>query len=79
MKHRRALVSEEELDKVREASKKASETHEQTLHRQGQNQTHNYDKHKCLHLVCAKGSALLNQCCSFLEVTVDFSVGWVRG
>ena len=33
MKRRKALVSEEELDKVRKASKKASETREQTLHR----------------------------------------------
>ena len=43
MKHRKALLSEEELlvakkgDKVHKASKRASETHEQTLHRQEQN------------------------------------------
>ena len=43
MKHRKALVSEEELletKSVRKASKKASETREQTLHKQEQNQTH---------------------------------------
>ena len=40
MKHRKALLSEEELlvrkerDKVHKASKRASETREQTLHRQ---------------------------------------------
>ena len=43
MKHRKALLSEEELlvrkekDKVHKASKRASETCEQTLHRQEQN------------------------------------------
>ena len=43
MKHRNALLSEEELlvtkerDKVRKASKRASETRDQTLHRQEQN------------------------------------------
>ena len=49
MKRGKALLSEEELlvrDKVRKASKRASETREQTLHRQEQNQTH--DKHKHL-------------------------------
>ena len=48
MKRRKGLVSEEELDKIRKASttKRASETGEQTLHRQEQNQTH--DKHKHL-------------------------------
>ena len=50
MKCRKALVSEEQLlvrDKVRKASKNSSETREQTLHRQEeQNQTH--DKHKHL-------------------------------
>ena len=43
MKHRKTLLSEEELlvrDKVRKVSKKASETHEQTLHRQEENRTH---------------------------------------
>ena len=45
MKRRKALLSEEELlvtkerDKVHKASKRASETREQTLHRQEQNQT----------------------------------------
>ena len=39
--------------KLRKASKRASETREQTLHRQEQNRTH---------LACAEGSAL--QCCS---------------
>ena len=59
MKRIKALLSEEELlvtkerDKVRKASKRASETREQTLHRQEQNQTH---------LACTEGSAL--QCCS---------------
>ena len=42
MKYRKALLSDEELvrkerDKVRKAGKRASETHEQTLHRQEQN------------------------------------------
>ena len=43
VKRRKALLSEEELlmgkerDKVRKASKRASETREQTLHRQEQN------------------------------------------
>ena len=41
-------------DKVRKASRIASETHEQTLHRQEQNRT-------CL--ACTEGSAL--QYCSF--------------
>ena len=39
MKRGKALLSEEELlvrNKVRKASKRASETHEQTLHRQEQ-------------------------------------------
>ena len=59
MKRRKALLSKEELlvtkerDKVHKASKKASEVHEQSLHRQEQHQTH---------LACAEGSAL--QCCS---------------
>ena len=48
-----------ERDKVRKVSKRASETHEQALHRQEQNQTQ---------LACAEGSAL--QCCSFLLVKV---------
>ena len=45
MKRRKALLSEEELivrkerDKVSKASKRASETCEQTLHRQEKNQT----------------------------------------
>ena len=42
MKHRKALLSAEELltrDKVNKASKRASETREQTLHRQEKNQT----------------------------------------
>ena len=61
MKCRKALLSEEELlvrDKVHKASKKASETHQQTVHKQEQNRTH--DKHK--HLSCTQGSALQ---CSF--------------
>ena len=50
MKRRKTLLSEEELlarvrDKVCKASKRASETREQTLHRQEQNRTH---KHKHL-------------------------------
>ena len=58
MKRRKALLSEEELlvmkerDEVHKVSKRASETREQALHRQEQNQTH---------LACTKGSAL--QCC----------------
>ena len=66
MKCRKAssLLSEKELlvrDKVR---KRASETCEQTLHRQEQNQTHlisinNY------HLACTEGSA--RQCSSLLK------------
>ena len=67
MKHRKALLSEEELlerDKVRKVSKRASETHEQTLHRQEQNRTH-LASINTYHLACAKGSAL--QCCSFLR------------
>ena len=43
MKRRKGLLSEEELllrDKVHKASKRASETREQTLHRQEQNRTH---------------------------------------
>ena len=65
MKRRKALLSEEELlvtkerNKVCKASKRASETHEQTLHRQEQNQTH---------LACAKGSAL--QCYMFIVAVV---------
>ena len=59
MKRRKALLSEEELlvtkerEKVRKASKRASETREQALHRREQNRTY---------LACAEGSAL--QCCS---------------
>ena len=57
MKHRKGLLSVEELivtkDKVRKVSKRASETREQTLHRQEQNRRH---------LACAESSAL--QCCS---------------
>ena len=48
MKRRKALVSEEELDKVRKASKKASETREQTLHMQARTEPNTYDKHKQL-------------------------------
>ena len=49
MKRRKALLYEEELlrkerDKVRKVSKRASETREQTLHRQEQNRAHTYDK-----------------------------------
>ena len=41
MKRRKALLSERVIrDKVRKASKRASETRKQTLHRQEQNQTH---------------------------------------
>jgi len=42
MKCRKTLVAEEELlvrDKVHKVSKRASETREQTLHRQEQNRT----------------------------------------
>ena len=67
MKRRKALLSEEELlvrkerDKVRKVSNKASETREQTLHRQEQNRTH-MASINTYHLACAEGSAL--QCCS---------------
>ena len=60
MKRRRALLSEEELlvrDKVLEASKRASETREQTLHRQEQNRTHMISINT-YHIACAEGSAL---------------------
>ena len=50
-------MAEEELDKVRKASKKASETREQTLHRQEQNRTHMISINT-YHLACAEGSAL---------------------
>ena len=59
MKRRKGLLSVEELivtkerDKVRKVSKRASETREQTLHRQEQNRRH---------LACAESSTL--QCCS---------------
>ena len=76
-KHRKSLLFEEELlvrkerDKVRKASKRASETREQTLHRQEQNRTHM----ATYHLACAEGSAL--QCCSlynnFFYYPVDIS------
>ena len=67
MKRRKALLSEEELlvrDKFRKASKRASETREQTLHRQEQNRTHMISINT-YHLACAEGSAL--QCCSVLR------------
>ena len=62
MKHRKALnlLSEEELlvrDKVPKASKRASETREQTSHRQEQNRTHMININT-YHLACAEGSAL---------------------
>ena len=63
MERRKALLSEEELlvrDKVRKASKRASETREQTLHKQEQNRTHLISVNT-YHLACAGGSAL--QCC----------------
>ena len=59
MKRRKALLSEKELlvrDKVRTASKRASETCEQTLHRQGQNRTHMISMNT-YHLACAEGSS----------------------
>ena len=58
MKGRKALLSEEELfrDKVSKASKRASETREQTLHRQEQNRTHDTcDKHKHLSSSLCRG------------------------
>ena len=66
MKRRKALLSEEELlvrDKVRKVSRKASETCEQTLHKQEQNQTHMISINT-YHLACAKGSAF--QCRSLV-------------
>ena len=56
MKRRKVLLSEEELlvrDKVCRASKRASETREQTLHRQKQNRTHMISVNTC-HLACAE-------------------------
>ena len=59
---KKALLSEEELlvmkerDKVCKVSKRASETCDQTFHRQEQNRTH---------LACTKGSAL--RCCSLIS------------
>ena len=54
MKHTKALLSEEELLVTKERDKpkvsmRASETREQALHRQEQNQ---------IHLACAEGSAV---------------------
>ena len=69
MKRRKALVSEEELairDKVCKVSKKDSETREQTLHRQEQNQLH--DKHKHLSSNLRRGF-----CTSVLFI---ISCGW---
>ena len=69
MKHRKALLSEEELlvkDKVHNTSKRASETREQTLHKQEQNRTHMIDKHNTYHLACAEGSAL--HCCFIIFI-----------
>ena len=65
-----ALVSEEEFsirDKVRKVSKRASETCEQTLHRQEQNRTHMISINT-YHLACAEGSAL--QCCMFIVASI---------
>ena len=58
MKHRKALLSEEELlvrDKVNKASKRASETHEQTLHMQARTELSTYDKHKDLSYSLRRG------------------------
>ena len=62
MTRRKALLSKEELLVTKERDKvcKASETHEQSLHRQEQNQTH---------LACTEGSAL--QCCSLHKQVHD--------
>ena len=68
MKHRKALLSEKELlvrDKVCKASKRASETYEQTLHGQEQSRTHMISINT-YHLASTKGSAL--ECCSFLII-----------
>ena len=75
VKRRKALglLSEEELlvrnlrDKVRKASKRASETRERTLHRQEQNRTH-MASINTYHIACAEGSAL--QCCSCSTVII---------
>ena len=52
MKRRKALLSEKELlvyrDKVNKASKRASETREQTSHMQARTEPNTYDKHKQL-------------------------------
>ena len=65
MKRRKALLSEEELFSWRQVckeGKRASETREQSLHRQEQNRTHIISINTS-HLACDEGSAL--QCCSF--------------
>ena len=49
MKRRKALLSEKDLlvrDKVNEASKRASETREQTLYMLARTEPNTYDKHK---------------------------------
>ena len=56
MKRRKALLSEEEYI-VCKVSKKASETREQTLHRQEKNRTHMISINT-YYLACAEGSAL---------------------
>ena len=49
MKRRKALLSEEELlETINKASKRASETREQTLHMQARTEPNTYDKHKHL-------------------------------
>ena len=55
-------------DKVCKASKTASETRGQTLHRQEQNRTHMIGINT-YYLACAKGSVL--QCCSFTSVILN--------
>jgi len=68
MKRRRALLSAEELlvrDKVLKASKRASETREQTLHRQEQNKTHMISINTYI-LAWAEGSALQYYYAQFL-------------
>ena len=62
MKLRKALLSEEELVQrqleVNKASKRASETREQTLHMQARTELNTYDKHKHLPYSLRQGFCL---------------------
>ena len=68
MKRRKALLSEEELlETINKASKRASETREQTLHMQARTEPNTYDKHK--HLSSSLG---LGFCTSVLFIVIVF-------